>query len=92
MFPKPLNQYTNVQLLNQILQNTFEEFDANPKNRNTFIEGNQLVRWVDSEVLLGAPTKEVLRDCTEEELVVWESYTKMVRALSALLVSQKEGE
>ena len=53
----PIQNATNVALLNQVLYNTFPEFDKTIEARNTFIEGGKIMRWVDSTFLWKMPTK-----------------------------------
>lgn len=76
-----LHLFSNIQLLNQIIQNVFPEFDDSIKNRNTYIDDKgQLVRWVD--VPMQPPVLDIVRQCTPEEVEVWLAYKQLVKSLS----------
>lgn len=72
----------NTELLNQLLQNVIPEFDNTVANRNTYIVGHKLMRWVDGDTLYSMPEREELRELTKKEVAIWEAYVNMVAALS----------
>lgn len=84
MFPKALGVATNTELLNQFMENVIPEFNSKPEHRNTFIEGNKLMRWVDGKSIYHMPTKVELREISDKELAVWNAYVKMMEVLSDL--------
>ena len=76
-----LHLCSNTQLLNQVIQNVFPEFDGTVKNRNTYIDAEgRLLRWVD--VPLQPPVLEIIRQCTAEEVEVWLAYKQLIKSLS----------
>ncbi len=78
-----LHLCSNIQLLNQVIQNVFPEFDDTFKNRNTYIDAEgRLVRWVD--VPLQPPVLDIIRPCTIEEVEVWLAYKQLVKSLSGV--------
>ncbi len=78
---KQLSHASNTELLNQLVENVFPEFDGTLENRHTFIEGNMICRWVDGMSIYHIPKKVELREVSKEEVVIWETYLKMVEAL-----------
>ena len=77
---KPLDSEV-VALLNNVLYKVFPEMDGSIENRNVYIEGGKLVKWVDNP-WPEMPVKVTLRTCTDGEVQVWEGYKKILEGLS----------
>lgn len=79
---KTIEHASNTELLNQVIQNVFPEFDKSIENRNTFIKEGKILRWRDGKTFTEAPELITVREITDKEVAVWEAYRAMVQSLS----------